>query len=73
MACALNSTNHWGPSTLLSRGKVLIEQVEQTKLGFVLRQIFSKSDQTTLFYSACRVYLQVLEASVAWESVWVLG
>ena len=58
-----------GPSTLLSRGQELIEQVEQTKLGFGLRRIFSNSDQTTLVYSARRVYLQGLESSVAWEVV----
>ncbi len=62
-----------GPSTLLTRGQELIEQVEQTKLGFGLGRIFSNSDQATLVYSACRVYLQVLEASVDWESGWVLG
>ena len=62
-----------GPSTLLTRGQDLIEQVEQTKLGFGLRRIFSNSDQATLVNSARRVYLQVLEASVDWESGWVLG
>ncbi len=62
-----------GPSTLLTRGQELIEQVEQTKLGFGLRRIFSNSDQATLVYSARRVFLQVLESSVDWKSGWVLG
>jgi hypothetical protein len=69
----LRSTGHWGRGLNSLEAKSLIEQVEQTKLGFGLRRIFSNSDQATLDFSACRVYLQVLEASVDWESVWVLG
>jgi hypothetical protein len=73
MACALLSTGHWRLALYSLEAKSLIEQVEQTKLGFVLRRIFSNLDQATLDFSACRVYLQVLDASVAWDSGWVLG